>query len=478
MIKTLLLMGAHDFGRSSAKPRSWMCLLLAALCAVSFCHAVYAAEIQESPTGYGDDFSKQYTALTKEVLLAGIELERFSLNYRMESVRQQRFRRLRYFLAQETGASCELAFEATAIKQFGIGRRRPLRVNQRALGNALKAGMTGSIIAGSGSCLELAYNALQALKSKRHGFDTAAANRYVAAKLKRIDDLLVQRDALVAANSDHPAYMRAVVEGKVLREMRAAFINEYAHFNADSRSYLAFQNLFFLLNAGFNAIGATGFGLANKGLTEPKLNGPANILFIVGGGLATVTPLLSSAYAALIRKHAYSSLAEQLHEKPHFEPAELTAQRKTLEEHLGGAEGSLIPSLPATGRLALYTESDELFRKQLDSETRVMRHLEKVALETSILGPAIGGTLMTQGILGAVGFYKYGIRIRKQFRLNYYGAIVGSVGASMAVVGNAAWLLASLSYEHHLAKRKRLPAQLIEQRLSHLEETEKIVRSL
>ncbi len=63
---------------------------------------------------------------------------------------------------------------------------------------------------------------------------------------------------------------------------------------------------------------------------------------------------------------------------------------------------------------------------------------------------------MTQGILGTVGYYKYTTQPIKQINQYYYGAVVGTVGSSMAVVGNS-WLLSSLSYQHHLSKEKKLP---------------------
>jgi hypothetical protein len=108
-----------------------------------------------------------------------------------------------------------------------------------------------------------------------------------------------------------------------------------------------------------------------------------------------------------------------------------------------------------------------------------MNRLNKVALQNSILGPAIGGLLMTQGILGVRGFDLYfPRRPRKQFNLDYKGAVCGTVGTSMAVVGNAAWLLASLSYEHRLSREKRLPQQLIKERLGHLDELERTVKAI
>jgi hypothetical protein len=440
--------------------------------------APFAVFAEVAPSTSTESWSQEYTDLTKKILLSGIELERYSLKFRLDNGKQPKFRKLRYFLAQESGASCGLAFEIVGVEQFGKGRRRPLEVSKPALHGALATVTTGSIIAGSGSCLEFGSNFLQTMKNRWHGNDHRAARKFVVAKLKQIDQLLAQRQALVAANTESESYERAVIEGKILRDMRNCFINEFSHFYADTKGYTAFQNTFFLLNAAYNAVGAAGGGVAYKAVDVPKYNGPANILFTVSGAMASVSPLISTAVSKVVRKQAEHSLARELHEKPNFDSTAFAAHCKQLQELAPESEGRLIPSLPATQRLAMYTQSDQLFAKQLESETTTMRKLNKIALQTSILGPAIGGQLMTQGILGTIGYYKYTLEPRKQINRYYQGAVVGTVGTSMAVVGNAAWLLSSISYEHRLAKEKRLPAQLINARLDHLDDLEKIVSAL
>ncbi len=391
-----------------------LALVLLLLLCPSISYANDTAAALPTPSASTESFSQQYTNVTKKILLAGIELERFSLNFRLESAKQPKFRRLRYFLTQETGAACGLAFEIVGVNEFGKGRKRPLQISKPALHGALATAMTGSIIAGSGSCFELGANMVQSIKNKRNGFDSKAANKFVVSKLKLIDELLSQREALVASHSDLPGQERAVIEGRLLRQMRNAFTNEYSHFNADTRSYLAFQNMFYLLNASYNAVGAVGAGVAYKAVDTPKLNGPANILFIVSGGMASVAPLLSSAVSKIVRKRAEDTLEKELNGKPDFDAAAFEAECKKLEGLPLISEGTMIPSLPATQRLALYTQSSDLFRKQIDSETKTMRKLEKVALQTGLLGPLIGGQLMTQGILGTRGYYKYTLRPRKQ----------------------------------------------------------------
>ena len=424
------------------------------------------------------DFSSQYTALTKQVLLNGIEMERYSLKFRLESGRQPRTRRERFFAAQETGAACGLAFEIVGDQQLGRGRKHLLQVNKQSLHGALATVMTGSIIAGSGSAMELGANLLQAVKNKHNGYDHASARKYVSAKLKFIDQLLAQRDALVAANSSSPAYERALVEGQILHEMRNCFISEFSQFSTDTRSYIAFQNSFFLFNAAYNALGALGAYYGYKGVQSPRYNGQANILFIVSGGLATVAPLVSTAYGKLMAQLERSALVRAIGEKPVFDPAKMDALCKKMQTLTDESEGTLTPSLPATKRIAFYTQAEDAFARQLQSETVVMRKLEKVVLQNNLLGPVIGGQLMTQGILGTAGYYKYTFKPRKQLAFGYYGSVVGTVGTSMAVVGNAAWFLSSLSYVNRLSREKRLPVQLIKSRLEHLDEIEKTVSTM
>jgi tetratricopeptide (TPR) repeat protein len=422
---------------------------------------------------------QRYTQLTRQILLTGIELERFSLNYLLETGHQSRLKKIRYFLTQETGASGGLAFEIGTLRQFDVRRNQPGKINDSSLHAELTTDAITSIIAGSGSCLELICNGARALKNRQHGFDARTANRFVAAKMGDLDRLLAQRNQLVAELSDQPAHSRAVAEGEVLKLMRTAFANEYAHFTAETRSALACQNLFYSLNAAYNVVSATAAFVGYQAGNRPRLNGSSNILFTVSGAMAGVSPLLCSAGLWLDRKIISASVAKRMDEAPgSFNIAEFSASRKKLEELISNSEGSLIASLSTTNRVALYTESDALFAKQLDSQTTKMRKLDKVALQTNILGPAIGSLLMTQGILNTRGSYNYPNRTRKQLDLNFRGSVLGTAGTGLSVVGNAAWLLASLSYEHHLKESARLPEQLIRERLAHIDELEKVVQAM
>jgi len=425
-----------------------------------------------------DEFSTEYSAITKKIMLASIELERFSLNYRRECLRTSKFRQLRYFAAQEAGAAGALTFEIMAINQFNIGRNHPLKLSTSALRGAFTTSLITSIIAGSGSALELGNDFLDALKHKREGYDSATAKKYVLAKLDEIDKLLSERENIIAANKEQPGYKRAELESQILSQLRNAFIEEFSAFNIDVRSYAAFRNCFYLFNIATNTLAATAAGVGYRATKQPKLNGPTNILFIITGALAASSSLISNAASKYVAHHERSSFLSKVNNWQPFDSAKLSAMQKHLQELSAESSGTLMPSLPATDRLAIYMQSGELFRKQMTEETAMMSRLNQVALQSSLLGPVVGGTFMTQGILGTIGYYKYTNRPRAQINHYYSGAIVGSVGASIALIGTAAWLIASLAYEHKLAKEKRLPRHLIAERLDHLDTLEKTISAL
>ena len=353
-----------------------------------------------------------------------------------------------------------------------------MKVSPSALHAATATALTGAIIAGCSSCFELGSNALIAFKNKEHGFDPKSADKFVMSHLKRLDELLDEREKLIALHKDNPAYSRAIAEGTILRSLRNAFVNEYGHFHADARGYSTFSNLFYLCNAITAAIGATAAGYAYRSVTAPKVTGTANILFIITGGFAMFSPLLSSVTGKIIRDKEYRSFIKEAGVNEEFDYSQFKANRLHLDDLSNSSPNTLMPAMPAVSRLALYTQSGELFQNQLDNEIAISRHLEKVALQSYLFGPMIGGTFLAQGILGTVGYYKYPIQPRKQLSSFYNGAIVGTTGASLGVAATAAALIADLWYEHRLRKEKRMPYQLIEERLKHIDEVEKQVLSL
>ena len=436
-----------------------------------------AADEQENHQ-QSEEFSVTYTALTKQALLSGIELERFNLKYRLASIRQPKWRALRYSIAQEVGSGGILTFEVIGNKEFSVGRKDPAGVSTSALRGGLVQVIPTSAIASASSCFELGSNALIARKNRKVSFDPKSARESAIARFKRLDEILSQRELFVNAHRDHPSYARAVVEGQILKDLRNAEVAEFTNSLCNARGSAAAENTFYVLNAITNALGATAGGVAFKSITEPKLTLGANVLFILAGGFGALSPWVSARTAASAARKAKKSMSCLVDQTPALDLQHLAEHRARLNELLTESSGSLISSFPAVDRLALYTESNQRFKTQLESEISTSTHLSRVAAQQELLGPLIGGTLSTQGILGTIGYYKYATVPRKQFGLYYAGSIIGMAGASVGVAATATALFASWQYQQHLERKGQAPIQLIEDRLHFIDEAEKAVQAI
>src|ERR1700722_4223996 len=102
---------AYQVGCRSYWARHILCLLTVLAQLFWPYSNVFALDRLPESSLANDDFRQQYTTLTKLIMLKGVELERFSLHYRLEDLKQPKFRQWRYFLSQEAGVSCILAFE-------------------------------------------------------------------------------------------------------------------------------------------------------------------------------------------------------------------------------------------------------------------------------------------------------------------------------------------------------------------------------
>jgi hypothetical protein len=426
-----------------------------------------------------DRFSERYTAITKEILVGGIELERFNLQYRRACLSEPKWRTLRYAASQEAGAAGLLGYELTADKQLGLGKRNPDKVGESALRGGLASFFSTAIISGAGSGFELASNLSKARKDKRQGLDYRSACRYFLSKSKELDSLLAEREDFVTANANHPGYERALIEGKILRLFRQAQIFEFAQLTADASELTTSANAFYILNIVSNTLAAIASGYQYKSVREPKFTPDSGITLTLSGAVAAVSPLLSQQAGTFARKRMWRSLCRDFNATPHFDSALLTQERTKLQE-LAAAESApaLMPRLPGLERVAMYTEASQLIITQIKNESRTMRHLKKVALQQDIPAPVIGGALMTEGITALASYYGPKSNPKRQLAIDFGGTIAGDVGASVGVVATPAFLLADLTYARKQQRENRSPEQLIKARLEHLDQVEKIVLAL
>ncbi len=434
--------------------------------------------IQCVPAAYGSEppaIDAEYRELTKQVLLELIDLERFSLKYRRDSAKQPFGKRLRYFLAQETGAATGLAYECIAIDQLKDGRKNPLRIDPDALEKGLRTVLVGAVIAGAGSGLELSSNALLAARNYKKGIDSRSANKYMLSGLTKLDGMLTEREGFVNQHSDHPHFKQAMLEGKILRWLRQAVVHEYIQFHKDVRGFRATENVFYAMNIATNVVSAVSAHHGIKGLEDADHNGPANILFTVAGALTIASPIVSTTVGRITENVAFSKLRKQLNADPKFDYEGFKKTQSEFAESLNSIDEN--EATAAVYRAGQYLEGSTRSRQQMISEFKVMHYLDQVAVENAVIGPAIGGTLLGQGIAGTVGFYKYHGTL-KELDLSYKGSVAGAVGTGSAVGFTALGLAGDWYYERKLSKKGLLPKQLIEKRLIHLDDVEMKVAAM
>jgi hypothetical protein len=428
-----------------------------------------AASAQEDPL-------TRVRELTKRILLTGIDLERYTLRFRRDSAKQTYFKRLRFFMMQEAGAACGMAYEIVAIDELREGRKNPLKIDKGHLRKGLTSALVGSTIAGSSSGVELTRNAILALYNKKHGMDPKSANEYVVSHVKQLDALLTEREALVAQHSNHELYAQAVLEGKLMRSLRDEAVGEYAKFYKDVKAYRAKENTFYAMNIATNVVGAVAAKVGMDALDNPKLNGGANILFTITGALTMASPLVANATGRVTGVFAERKMRSLLGELPALDYEATRTQAQEFKDSIKNIDQAKYPF--AMSRASDYLQGSKLFQKQMNREVRIGRYVNKVAVESSFIAPPIGATLLTQGILGTRAFYKYEFQPRKNLELNYKGAIVGAVGTAVATGVTGVLLISDWAYYWKLKRENRLPKQMIEARLKHLDELQASVEAM
>lgn len=414
--------------------------------------------------------------LTRRILLSMINLERFTLTCRLNRIGHPGLRHFRRFLSQQCAAAGEMAIEVNADRQFAKGRFHPERINPRPLRNTTRANVAAMAITAGGSCAEVALDALADRARRRRGLDQRSANRFVRAKIADIDELLAQRDLLVASNYRERGGPGGDAEGRLLRDLRSSIVDEYVQWHAADRGQAIATNAFYLMNAAVATGGAVTSRLESLSVSNPRRwKGPASIMFALSGAALIFPPLLSRAagsYAQrrdldLTRKYITGRRLDQL-AGPNSPDEKRVAS--TIREL-----AIVFPS-PIFEQLSVYSQSKRHFIEQLNNANVAMARFDKVGLQSPIIGPAVGGMFFSEGLLDTVGYYKYKSQPRKEIGMFYRGTLTGTTAAGTQMMADSVFLLADFATQSHLERRRQLPAQLIAARLKDLDRMEDIVK--
>ncbi len=426
----------------------------------------------QSPQGSASDI----LTLTNQLLLKEVDLERFYLLYRMHGTKEPKFRKYRFFALQQTAAGGFLASNLINMVETAKHFDTPNNTNGHVLTNSCTVGEVASILGGASSALEMGSNAFTAIKNKIQKKDPKTAKLTVVNILKDIDALAMQRNALVEQVRDSPAYDMYVAEGKVLKSFRDWCVYEFTDVYADVKSYEASCNVFYTLDISAYTTSWVAYQLAAKSFKNQRWAYPALHNGFASDSFFTIEAPTYSTAAKLLYKHYYKKIAKELNEKPFDAENDAKGQMYRLEAMAATADEPTLSLIgPIATRLAIYSFWSTRYDKYIEKRISEMRRLSQIALQSTIAGPLLGTTGLTQDVVNAIGLYGWKNNPFMQNAMGFAGATTTTCGsvASMSLTGW--WFIDDIRHEQQAKHKKILPVELLDQRLRTLEVLEEML---
>lgn len=414
--------------------------------------------------------------LTTEILRKEIDFERFYTRYRVKGNEEPKTRYDRYFALQQVAAGLTLASVIPGITEPGKYLARPERVNQNALKNATTVGLVGIVFQGGSSAFELWSNTLLTLKHIAKKEDPASARRYVTRVLKEIDQLLAQRNAVVAKHEGATDYKVWNIESRLLKLFRDGLVYEFANVYADVRSEQSSANVYYGLDVASCAGYLASYVLGLESFNKSEFSNSSSVTGIVGDAIGVASAPASSYSYYVLYDYWFKKIGKQLKEKLYDSEPELKKEVAILEDHLTSLDPQSRAALgPVDARIKMYKLWADRFDEFTAKQTIDWIHSSKVALQSNISGPLISGAFLAQDIGGVVAATRYKDN-PKVINSEYFATSIPTTVASLAsLLLSTYWWVDNKLFTRRLRKEGALPTQLMERRLSTLNELEKMI---
>ena len=438
-------------------------------------------------TNYGGtrytEFERKYERLTGQILLLGLNFEQYSLNYRMGALSDQKFKRTRYFLGQETAAAGAMTASIIGIDQTTKALHRPSRVSIKALKNLQTVGEVTSIIGASSSGVELCANGWHALKDKIKHRDSKSATKYLTDELKQIDKLLAEREALIASNmeltANQPRMVQYRAETKLLNIMRDIIVTEHKNFEAVKVGFRTQENVFYVLNIGSSLTSWLQYRYGYRSVRQPKFGGTSAVFSTVSAGQVMVNPIVAAVASNYAKRRSRKILDREfgiVHKPPSVD--ELKASVVELQTASAATRDDASCQATSAAILDAYGVVNEIFPRELLCEIALLHTLEEVAVQNVIMSQPIGGLATASGVHSLVAYYKYGDRPKRAGLHNQASSITGCCGASLATGLTAVGYVVDLWYTNVLRSKGQLPEQLMQERVTASKRVEGRIKKL
>lgn len=424
----------------------------------------------------GEQTEDQIRALTRRIILKAIQIGKYNLQYRIEGTKQPKYRELRYGALQQASAVCGMTGSIISTHEFGANTNSPTSINRNQLRKAYNIGVIGSAIGGGSSALELSSNLLRSLRNRSRDYDPASVVRFMKAAFAELDELLAEREQLVSTLTDTETKRCLAAESRVMRQLRAYQLQSFLQHHCNMTEYRTNEDIFYLLNSGTGFLGVASAIYARKALTQNKFTGTSAVLAVTAGSIATAAPAVATLGAKFSKYRTRRKAEKALGRPDTFDAPKFEKDLEELKLTSGKDDTDLVR------RIGIYVRAGDKLDASIQSETRVMREFNKVALQSNVLAPVIGGAFTASAITSLYAYYGVGRRAttlkqaKTVVRYNY-AASVTSLSAGAFTVGTNGLLMAlSLLYARKLEKEKNAPVMLLKDQLKYLDELEKQVQ--
>lgn len=421
--------------------------------------------------------SDAYIKLSRQsenILLKELDLERYYIQYWIDAKKDPKFRRIRYFLAQQAAAGCSLGQNITLASEYGRHLSYPERNNDGTLKRAYSLAIVSGSTAATASSFELLSNAYTALQNKRKKRDPkTAANEFVR-RVKEIDGLLLERNRTLAACPSGRLKDALAEEGNLLKHLRDWCVSDLIDIWSDVKSYQAGNSVFYALDATANWIIATSFMLTIKSVDRSSYSGPGTFLSIPADVILMVSAPLSTKVSTILSNRAKKKMGRMLNEEPHEMSNETDESLKRLDVLTKGLDdSSRIMTDTLAERIAVSRTWSNRCVDFIQDREEDLRHLEKVASQQNIAGPIIGACFLEQDVADTFAYYNYSTRSKQTINAVAFSGTLFALTGTTANLGLTTWnYISEIKHRRKLKRNHQDPEELLKGRLATIDQLE------
>jgi hypothetical protein len=296
--------------------------------------------------------------------------------------------------------------------------------------------------------------------------------------VQKIDELLKERETLVAANPDLPEIESVRLQGKLLQHIRNQLLYSFKDFSMRSREQAWSENTFYAIDATQALCQLSASFMTYKGFSSPACAGAAAITNVVANSMVTANPIVRTAVGRYVARRHRRHLDKVFpQEKPHT-LAELKANwdefAHLFPDNPKLAFGTTDATIKEVAFLCMQSQTGE---QSMARESAEINRLHRVADQQRIAGPLIGLLSLARSTSATVAYYDYRDDRVTSNRINFAGRISQATGQAYALIATPRAKIKSVLYQRKLAKEGRLPSQIYEQNMKRWDAIEKGVKA-